>query len=199
VERQPGLSREREGVWKQPAEVHSTGTLVLDVETRYLASEVGGWGNIQRLRVAVAVAYSSETDRYLEYMEDDVRDLISLMQTAQLIVGYNVLRFDYEVLQAYTSFRLSSLPTLDLMQHLQRTLGWRPKLNSVALATLGQAKTGDGLQSVRWFRTGEISRVIEYCRQDVAVTWQIYRFGKEHGFVYVHKRAQGRLQVPVRW
>jgi len=49
-----------------------------------------------------------------------VNDLIVDLQRADLVVGFNILRFDYEVLHGYTSF---DLPSADprMMVELQNT------------------------------------------------------------------------------
>ena len=173
--------------------------VVFDLETQRTADEVGGWRNIRDMHLAVAVTYNAAMDVYCDYMEQDVDRLLSTLRAADLVVGYNVIRFDYEVLRAYTSDTLSNLPTVDMLQDLHRAMGWRPKLDNVAAATLDERKSADGLQAVRWFRQGELDKVIAYCRRDVEVTWQVYEFGRHHGYVRYHDRRWRAHKVPVRW
>jgi DEAD/DEAH box helicase domain-containing protein len=175
------------------------GTIVFDLETQYAADEVGGWRNIRDMRLAVAVTYDAAADTYRDYTERDVDRLIATLRGADLVVGYNVLRFDYEVLRAYTDDTLSDLPTVDMLRDLYRVLGWRPKLDDVAAATLGERKSADGLQAVRWFRQGQLDKVIAYCRRDVEVTWRVYDFGQRNGYVQYHDRRWRTHRVPVRW
>ena len=99
-------------------------------------------------------------------------------QEAELVVGYNIRGFDYEVLRAYTDEDLQRLPTFDIMYDLEERLGFRPKLDSVASATLGTGKSADGLQALEWWRLGEVDKIIDYCREDVRVTRDLYDFGK---------------------
>jgi len=173
--------------------------VVFDVETQYLADEVGGWSHIRDMGLAVAVTYHAAEDVYHDYIEEQVDDLIAALRGADLVIGYNVLRFDYEVLRAYSDDPLTDLPTLDMLRDLHRTLGWRPKLDSIAAATLGEGKSADGLQAVRWFREGKLDEVIAYCRKDVEVTWRVYDFGRKNGHVLYHDRRRRARKVPVRW
>jgi DEAD/DEAH box helicase domain-containing protein len=173
--------------------------VVFDLETQYAADEVGGWHNIRDMRLAVAVTYNAGMDVYRDYAEQEVDQLIATLRGADLVVGYNVLRFDYEVLRAYTDDPLSDLPTVDMLQDLYRTLGWRPKLDDVAAATLGECKSADGLQAVRWFRQGQLDKVIAYCRRDVEVTWKTYQFGRHNGYVQYRDRKWRVHKVPVQW
>jgi DEAD/DEAH box helicase domain-containing protein len=170
-----------------------------DVETKRLADEVGGWSNIRKMGLAVAVTYSTADAEYRHFVEEQVAELVSELQRADLVVGFNVRRFDYEVLQPYTEVPLQQLPTVDMLQDIYRTLGFRVSLDSLASATLNAQKSADGIQAVHWFRKGEIDKVIDYCRQDVQVTREVYEFGVRHRFVRYRDRNYRVQQVPVRW
>jgi DEAD/DEAH box helicase domain-containing protein len=173
--------------------------ITFDVETQHTANEVGGWKNIRDMKLAVAVTFNSANQLYRDYDENHVDELIATLCSADLVVGYNVLRFDYEVLQPYTDTLLSNIRTVDMLQDLYQTLGWRPKLDDIALATLGEKKTADGLQAVRWFRQGKLDKVTAYCRQDVEITWKVYEYGRNNGYVKYRDRRWREQMVPVRW
>ena len=173
--------------------------ITFDLETQYTADEVGGWRNIRDMRLAVAVTYDASMGVYRDYAEQEVDHLIAALRGADLVIGYNVLRFDYEVLRAYTTERLDQIPTLDMLADLYGTLGWRPSLDAVATATLGETKSADGLQAVRWFREGQLDKVIAYCRRDVEVTWRVYQSGRRNGYVQCRDRRRRVHKVPVRW
>jgi DEAD/DEAH box helicase domain-containing protein len=173
--------------------------LVLDLETQKTAAEVNGWHNIRRMHLSVGVTYDPVADRYRIYHEKDAGQLIADLRRADLIVGYNLIRFDYEVLRAYTSDRLEDLPTVDMLVDLERVLGWRPRLDDVAAATLGERKSADGLAAVRWFRSGQIEKVIDYCRRDVEITWNVYDFGRRNRYVQIFDPRWRPRRVPVPW
>lgn len=130
--------------------------LAFDLETQRTLDEVGGRDGIHELRLAVAVTYDPEGRRFEAYQEADAAQLVAALCAAGQVVGYNVVGFDYEVLRPYTSKPLSDVPTADLMVHLANTLRWRPRLDDVAAATLGESKAGGGLDAVRWFRQGDL-------------------------------------------
>ncbi|HHH40847.1 MAG TPA: helicase [Chloroflexi bacterium] len=176
-----------------------TRIVYFDLETQKLAEEVGGWHNIRRMGLAAAVIYSTADEQYHDYTEENVEELIAALRAADLVVGFNLLRFDYEVLRAYTDDPLDDLPTVDMLVHLTRALGHRVSLDQVASATLGETKSADGVQAVYWYRQGLIEKVLDYCRQDVAVTKAVYEFGKTHGYVRFRDRRWRIRRVPVRW
>ncbi len=173
--------------------------VVFDLETQRSFDEVGGRSQFHKLGVSAAVAYRYDTDEFLVVDEDTIEQLIELLLGADLVIGYNIKGFDYEVLRGYTQEDLHGLPTLDLMEHLEERLGFRPKLESVVMPTLGMGKLADGLTALQWWRDGEIDKIIEYCREDVRVTRDLYDFGKRNLCVMVTRFGGAPRKVEVSW
>jgi DEAD/DEAH box helicase domain-containing protein len=170
-----------------------------DLETQKSADEVGGWDRIRDMRMSVGVTYSTARGGYEIYGESRVDDLIRELQRADLVVGFNHLRFDYEVLHGYTVFDLTQLPTLDMLVVLADTLKHRLSLDSIAEATFGLAKTSEGLQAIEWFRQGKMMEIAEYCCFDVKLTKMVHEFGATNRLLYYKNRFGARLSVPVGW
>ena len=170
-----------------------------DLETQRSADEVGGWGKISRMGMSVGVTYSSARGDYRIFGEKQVDDLLTDLQHADLVVGFNVLRFDYEVLHGYTSFDLSQLPTLDMMVKLADTLQHRLSLDSIATATFGVEKTAEGLQAIQWFKEGRLLEIAEYCCYDVKITKLVHEHGVRHRQLHYQNRFGKKLTVPVSW
>ncbi|CAG0944617.1 hypothetical protein ANRL1_01842 [Anaerolineae bacterium] len=173
--------------------------LFFDLETQKSFQEVGGRENIKLLRVSVAVTFSTATNEYKTYTETQVPALVADLKAAERVIGFNVLSFDYQVLKYYTQERLSELPTLDLLQDIYNKLGFRIGLDALAHATLGKNKSADGLQAIQWFREGKLDELISYCRDDVAVTKQLFEFGRDNKFVAYPDRAGRKQKLNVAW
>jgi len=174
--------------------------LAFDLETLRSAQEVGGWGKIRDMGLALAVVEDLATGEARVYREEQVERLVIDLLSADRVVGFNVKRFDYQVLEAYAgvgTFR--RVPTLDLLEEIHRFLGFRVKLAAVSQATLGTSKSADGLQSLEWVRQGRLDLVEQYCRQDVKVTADLYRFGGRHGYLLYPDKEDRYLRVPVSW
>lgn len=170
-----------------------------DLETQKSAEEVGGWGNIREMRMSIGVTFSTARNEYKIYGEKQVDDLLTELQRADLVVGFNNLRFDYEVLNYYTVFDLSQVPTLDVLVELQKQLQHRLSLDSVASATLGVEKTAEGMQAIYWFREGKMMEIAEYCCYDVKITRLVHEYGAAHKQLFYKNRFGGKLSVPVLW
>jgi hypothetical protein len=170
-----------------------------DLETQKSSDEVGGWGNISKMGMSIGVTCNSVNGEYKIYGEKQVDDLLKDLQRAELVVGFNVLRFDYEVLHGYTSFDLNQLPTLDMMVELQNTLNHRLSLDSIATATFGVEKTAEGLQAIRWFKDGKLAEIAEYCCYDVKLTRLVHEYGRRHKQLHNSNRFGKKMAVAVSW
>ncbi|MFW5989203.1 MAG: ribonuclease H-like domain-containing protein, partial [Desulfosudaceae bacterium] len=172
---------------------------VFDIETRRSAREVGGWHRADRMGISCVVLYDAADDQYHEFLEEGLPDFIEHLQQLELVIGFNNKRFDNLVLSGYSDFDFSSLPTLDLLEAVHQTLGYRLSLDNLASHTLGAEKTADGLQALRWWREGQIDKIVAYCRQDVELTRDLYLYGRENRFLLFANKARQKVRVPVDW
>jgi len=170
-----------------------------DLETQRSAEEVGGWDKISRMGVSIAVTYNTACAEYRIYSEKQVDDLVKELVRADLVVGFNNLRFDYEVLHGYTALDLRQLPTLDMLVKLQDQLQHRLSLDAIATATFGLEKTAEGLQAIRWFKEGKLFEIAEYCCYDVKLTRLIHEYGTQNRQLHYLNRFGAKLTVPVTW
>ena len=171
--------------------------LVVDLETQRSAEEVGGRSAARHMRLAIGVVWDSSDDQCHAYDESQVEELIAHLKRADLIVGFNISGFDYEVLRGYTFENLTHLPTLDLLRVVQGSLGTRLKLDTLVRGTLGTQKTADGLQSLAWFKEGKLDLVRDYCIKDVELTRDLLKHALQHGFLVYERKDHGRVRIPL--
>ena len=170
-----------------------------DLETQKSAEDVGGWDKISAMKMSIGVTFSTARGDYKIYGEKQVDDLLTELQRADLVIGFNQVRFDYEVLHGYTSMDLRQLPSLDMLIELQNTLSHRLSLDSIATATFGVEKTAEGLQAIKWFQEGKLLEIAEYCCYDVKLTRLVHEYGVTNKQLHYHNRFGKKLTVPVRW
>lgn len=173
--------------------------IVLDIETQKSFDEVGGRTNFAALGVSLAVVYDYGRDAYQTFFEKDLKELENVLARSDRVIGFNVKNFDYAVLQPHLTLSLKGLPTLDIMEEVANTLGFRVSLDSVASATLGERKTGDGLKALRLYKEGKLEELAEYCRQDVKLTRDVYEYGAANGKLYYESRIGAKNMVQVGW
>jgi DEAD/DEAH box helicase domain-containing protein len=172
---------------------------VFDLETQRSAAEVGGWHRADLMKISCAVLYDSKQDRFIDFLENQVDRFIERLQTYDLIIGFNIKRFDYQVLRGYSDFNFQNLNNLDILEAVKNYLDFRLSLAHLASATLGQSKSADGLQALRWWQEGRILEIIKYCRQDVKITHDLYCFGRDKGFLIYRDRHNKKMRIPVDW
>jgi DEAD/DEAH box helicase domain-containing protein len=172
---------------------------VLDLETRRSADEVGGWHRADRMGISCVVLYDAGEDRYIEYLQDQVDLLVARLRELDRVIGFNIKKFDYAVLGAHSTFQFQNLPTLDLLEKVKQQLGFRLSLDHLAGETLGATKTADGLQALRWWKEGRLRDIIDYCRADVEITRDLYRFGRDQGYVLFRNKAGQQVRMPAGW
>lgn len=150
--------------------------IVLDLETQKSFQEVGGRGKNHLLKISVVVIYDYSTGKYTDYEEHEISKLAPILQTADQIIGYNIIDFDFQVIQPYLNFNISEVPALDLLTEIEKVLHHRIKLESVAQGTLGTGKSGSGLEALLYFKNGRMDLLKKYCTDDVKITKQVYDY-----------------------
>jgi DEAD/DEAH box helicase domain-containing protein len=170
-----------------------------DLETQRSAQEVGGWHNAHLMRVALAVTYDSETRRFETFSESAVHALVERLREADLVVGFNIIAFDYAVLRGYSDEDLRALPTFDMLHAIHERLGYRLALGHIAEQTLGVSKGADGLQSLAWWKEGRIDEIERYCRLDVELLRDLLDHAATHGYLCFRTKRGDRVRLPTDW
>ena len=144
--------------------------LYFDLETKYSADEVGGWGNIEDMGMSVGVIWDDSDNQFHVYIEHQIQEMVDHFCRADQIVGFNHVGFDYRVVagvhhadthqrsQLYT--KLAGLNNFDMLFELKKLLGHRLKLESIARPTLGTGKSADGMQALKWYKEGKLDKII---------------------------------------
>ncbi len=172
---------------------------VLDLETERELREVGGKSNLHLLGVSVVGIYERGKDTFTALEKEEFSLLEDALRSTDLLIGFNIRHFDMPVLAPHISLHTQDLRLLDLMDDVERSLGFRMSLDNLSRATLGAGKSGMGLEAIQWWRAGEKEKVKAYCIKDVRLTRDLFEFGRSRGYVLADTRDKGRVRVPVRW
>lgn len=150
--------------------------VVFDVETKKSFDEVGGFYP-DKLGVSVSgVWYGEEnTEGTLRaFREEEFGEMFKIFETADRIVGFNSIDFDMLALKPYYLGDLRKLPNFDILQEVEKKVGHRVKLDSIAKETLGSQKGGSGLDAITYYHEGNWDKLIQYCLEDVKITRDLY-------------------------
>ena len=185
--------------------------MIYDVETCCLVKAEGqpqgfryadSWADYIGMGVSVVAAYSYLTDSYHVFMKDNLHELQNLADEHSVVVGFNSMRFDDQLLKAHG---VEVMTTFDLMREIQaaaKHLPW-PKgsgrraysLSAMARANELRDKTGSGADAPMLFQRGRIGELVSYCVQDVAITKQL--FDRRERLKCPHTGLQFSLKGPL--
>lgn len=168
--------------------------VIFDVETKKAFDEVGGY-HPERLGVSLVGAWKGEEEgegEFLTYREGELGEFFQLLEKAEVVVGFNILGFDYPVLSPYYSGDFENLPSLDMLERVEKSVGYRVSLDDLVKESLGVQKTGHGLDAIKYYHEGDWESLEKYCLQDVKVTKDLYFYGLREGKV-VFKNKWNRL------
>jgi DEAD/DEAH box helicase domain-containing protein len=149
--------------------------IVFDIETKNIFTDVGS-SNPVDLDISMVCTYDYDTNTYDSFLEEDFPRLWKLLELATMLITFNGDHFDIPLLNKYCPYDLTKIRSLDLLKEIRNAYGRRMKLDQIAQGTFGIQKSGNGLEAVAWWRTGEIEKIRKYCIDDVKITKDVYEF-----------------------
>ncbi len=174
--------------------------IILDVETKKIFDEVGGFFpdrlGISFVGVCVREGFSGPGEMQ-SYFEDDLPKLFPLLEKADVVIGFNIDNFDMQTLVPYYTGDVTRIPTLDLLTRIKDSAGHRISLDAVATETLGIGKSGSGLDAVKYYKQQKWDDLEKYCLQDVAVTRDVYDYGRSNGGVIFRNKWNRKIECSV--
>ena len=144
--------------------------IVFDIETSNFDRDP------EKINLTMVGIYDSETDTYSSFLLEELKNLWPILERADMLIGFNSDHFDIPVLNKYYPGDLTKIKSLDILGEIKNACGRRMKLDQLAEGTLGKRKLGHGTDAIRWWKTGEIEKVREYCIEDVKITKEIYDY-----------------------
>ena len=172
-----------------------------DIETKQL---IPSNGDLSGLEIAIAGVKHGSNDFF--FQENEVDNLLASLQKADLIVGHNILRFDYIILKKYAKPELieSLKPkTFDMHFELDRLTGRWISLDDLAKRNVGMTKTVDSKLIPQMWQMGKRDEVKEYLKNDLNMTEKVYLHAKTQGKLkYDHKeygKSLGERVISLKW
>ncbi len=180
----------------------SKNILVLDLETQKSFKEVGKSKSqaLDKLKISVVGVYDYAVDQFMIYEEKQMMNLEKRFREIDLIIGFNIRRFDMAVLAPYLFTPVDQLPVLDLLDEIEAARGHRASLDSIAKPTLNQHKSGHGADAIILFKENRMDELKRYCLDDVRLTKEIYEYGCREGkILFTSTWDYKTYEIPVTW
>ncbi len=192
--------------------INPENVIYLDIETQYLITDFpGGWKNKDNYKnIKIAELGILHNDEYKTFEEDNINELTNELfdSKTELVVGFNIFMFDYEILKYYfsedimLSLRKNSFDIMLEFNKFTGKAGW-VSLNDISRRNFDMTKTEDSAKIPEIWRSGEKEKVKQYLLNDLKMTEKFYLYGKKgHVFKYEHKeygKSYGEREAYVKW
>ncbi len=163
----------------------------------------GGWDDKENMGVACIGAYDEYEDRYRVFTPGNFDEFEDLA-TIRTVVGFNSAKFDdvvclHEGISVETGWDLliEQWRAAGLGDEFDATTHANFNLNATAKANGFGKKTGwGGSAPIDWQR-GFYGKVIDYCLQDVRLTWKLVEQVRSKGYVVDPRDTTKLLRLDV--
>lgn len=159
--------------------------VIYDLETKDNPA-VHGWQAYHKLGISVGCSYDYVSGDYRLYFDDNMEELAQLLNNADLVVGFNQLGFDNNLLRGsgYGLLPDSQLSNYDLLDVSRRAIGWQSGLNYPrgckldnhleAMFGKDRMKTGNGQMAFDLYAAKKWGALISYNVADVRRTKMVF-------------------------
>jgi DEAD/DEAH box helicase domain-containing protein len=181
--------------------------IIFDVETKKLFSDITsddpgqlGVSIVSVYRRVLNNAHEEVSGEMQSFWEKDFDRMWPWFTSATRVIGFNTLKFDIPALRPYTAIALEKLPNFDIMDLVHQKIGRKLSLNTLAQETLGNVKTDQGTNAVLYWAKGDpvsLGKLRTYCEADVALTRDLYDFGRKQGYLKYKDKWNDSVRVAI--
>ena len=165
---------------------------------------------LEEIEMAIAgvLTFDNNVDfpKYDYYTETDIEQLKKKLIEYDIIIGHNLLQFDYLVVEKYLTanfIKNLEVKTIDTFALLYKRTEEYIGLNDLGKLNLGMTKTEDTLIIPKLWKEGRTSEVKEYLRRDLDLTAGIFCYVLKNGqLIYPHKEFGKFIQnrtIKIDW
>ena len=198
----------------------SMSVLALDIETKNMSHEIGGFGNTHMFQVSTVATWDGSTgtvyvdepvDTFaksgheVKTLRDLKYDLDDHFQKGGELLGHNIVAFDLPILRdsmdIYCIHKyLSAKQYIDTSKDLLKGHGERLQLKNLVKHSLDDSKLMDSADAPKLWKAGRYDEVVEYCMKDTQLVYNLWEYGKENGIVKAFSiEKEEFLDLGVDW
>jgi len=199
----------------------ATDILALDIETKNLSTEIGGWKNTHMFLVSTVATWDGNIGKI--YVEEDIvndvvaksntqilplrqlkYDLDDALKSGTKLLGHNIAVFDLPVLRDSLDIYcirkfLNNKQYIDTSKELLKGHGERFTLQNLVDNTLGQSKSLESYMAPKLWKTGEYQTVVDYCLKDCELVYDLYKHGLDKELNAFSMEKGKKVKLKVEW
>lgn len=194
--------------------------MAIDLETKNMSHEIGGFGNTHMFMVSTVSTWNGNNGCvYLDEPLDtftksnvEVKPLSQLkydlddhFQKGGLLLGHNIQAFDLPILRDSMDIYcinkyLKEKQFIDTSKELVKGHSERFQLKNLVKCSLEDSKLMESADAPKLWKQGEYDKVVEYCLKDTQLVYDLWKYGQENGFVKAFSvEKEKHLDLEVNW
>ena len=172
--------------------------LVFDCEVINPVHAPEDWRRFRYLGVSSVCVINLETGCPYIFMEDNIEECVDLLNSAELLVGFNNLEFDNPLLNNCWRAELAPNKTYDILHEFMLSANTNSfaglSLDEFCAANLPSAyrKIGNGAEAPRLFQEAKFGNLLNYNMRDVFLTKLLFDLTQSPS----PTDARGKLRPP---
>lgn len=149
--------------------------IFFDLEAQHSAAEVGGFKHLNRMGLSIAVAWEWPSQIFRVFQSSQTREISRLFRSIDLLIGYNIHRFDIPVLKTSGCRIPAKLPIIDVLWEIEERCGKRFSLDAMLEANFGiQQEEKDPLHNIKLWKKRRMVELVQECVNDVVGMHMLY-------------------------
>lgn len=194
--------------------------LAIDIETKNMSYDIGGFGNTHMFQVSTVATWDGNNGTvYVDESVDSFAksghvvksirqlkyDLDDHFQKGGLLLGHNIAAFDLPILRdsldifCITKY-IKEKQYIDTSKVLLKGHGERFQLKNLVKCTMNDFKLMDSADAPKLWKMGKYDEVVEYCMKDTQLVYDLWKYGQNNGIVKAFSMEKGEhLDLEVKW
>ena len=195
--------------------------IALDIETKNLSTEIGGWGNTHMFLVSTVATWDGTIGKI--YVEKEITDKIVAKSNVQVLplrqlkydlddihksgeklLGHNIVAFDLPVLRDSLDIYcirkfLNDKQYIDTSKEITKQHGERIRLQNLVDNTLGETKSLESIMAPSMWKAGEYQEVVDYCLKDCELVYDLYKYGQDNMLKAFSIEKEEFVELKMEW
>ena len=194
--------------------------LALDIETKNMSHEIGGFSNTHMFQVSTVATWDGSNGTV--YVDEQVNDfaksghiikplrqlkydLDDAFQKGTQLLGHNIGAFDLPILRDSMDIYcinkyLKDEKFIDTSRVLMKEHGERFQLKNLVKCTMNDSKLMESADAPRLWKMGQYDEVVEYCMKDTQLVYDLWKYGQINGIVKAFSMEKGEhKELEVKW
>jgi len=194
--------------------------LALDIETKNMSHEIGGFGNTHMFQVSTVATWDgnngtvyvdepvdnfAKSGHVIKSLRELKYDLDDHLQKGGVLLGHNIAAFDLPILRDSLDIYcirkyLSEKKYIDTSKILLKEHGERFQLKNLVKCTMNDFKLMDSADAPKLWKMGKFDEVVDYCMKDTQLVYDLWKYGKDNGIVKAFSLEQSEHKdLEVNW